>query len=97
MNHGKNWKRLVEKVNSAYGDHIKRCSSDEEKGVLKETMAVGAVVEKKTKAVGVGAQNRVVECGSCGKIYSGPGMSRVIRQIKHHRCIRCGGKLRLAV
>lgn len=33
MNHGKEWQRLADKVNRAYGYNIKRCTSCEEKGV----------------------------------------------------------------
>ena len=86
MNHGRIWKQLAGKVNSAYGYNIKRCSSDAEKGVLKETNAAAP-----------GAPKRIVECEKCGQTYAGPGISRVIRQIKRHRCCRCGSKLRLAV
>jgi len=33
MNHGDKWQRLADKVNKAYGYDIKRCTSQEEKGV----------------------------------------------------------------
>ena len=33
MNHGKEWKRIADEVNKAYGYNIKRTTSSEEKGV----------------------------------------------------------------
>lgn len=95
MNHGKTWKQLAAKVNSAYGYNIKRCSSAEEKGVLKETtVSEKKDAPKKTNVAHIPSSKRVAECVECGYTYTGAGMSRVVRQIKHYRCF-CGGKLRL--
>ena len=84
MNHGKIWKQLAEKVNRAYGYGIKRCSSDEENGVLKET-----------KPVEPSAPKRTVVCVNCGYICTGPGLKGIIRKIKQYRCACCGSKLKI--
>lgn len=72
MNHGKEWLRLADEVNRAYGYNIKRCTSHEEKGIerVKANYVVacpccGAKWEYIRMTKTVQNPNRY-RCGKCG-------------------------------
>ena len=82
MNHGEKWKRYANRVYSAYGIHIKRCSSSDEKGVLEET-----------RPLCVREPAYAVKCAKCGSIIRRTRKSKVIQHPEMFRCGKCYGSL----
>lgn len=82
--HKGKWEELANKVNANYGYGIKRCSTDEEKGVItkKET------VYKKP------VYNYKLICNECGHIYGRQKMCKVIKYPERFRCGYCNGTLK---
>ena len=76
--HGPEWKRLADKINKAYGYNIKRCSSDEEKGV--ETIETAPKIIK-----------HKFRCKKCGQIIERTRESKFTKNYKGYRCTICYG------
>lgn len=83
MNHGENWKRMVQKVHQAYGYNIKRTSSVEEMGIA----SVNPIIERKI--------NHKVICLGCGCLWTRTRTSKLITNTDEYRCGKCNGKLKL--
>lgn len=77
--HKGEWKNLADKVNRAYNYNIKRCSSDNEKGV--------EPIENVSKEI-----KYQFKCKECGKIYNRVKASKFTKNWKNYRCSVCGGE-----
>lgn len=75
------WKRLADRVNTAYGYNIKRCSSEEDKGVEAETEPAK---EPKYRLV----------CEGCNTVFERYRASRLTKNPEKFRCGICGGIIR---
>lgn len=75
MNHGKEWLRLANKVNRAYGYNIKRTTSWEEKGIDKPD-------EIKPKYA--------IACPCCGTTWNYIRMTKAVQFPNLYRCGKCG-------
>lgn len=78
QNHGKEWKRLAQKVSVAYNMDITRCASPDEKSV--HILQDQRKDEAKYK----------FQCQGCGKIHINMRASGFTRQPERYRCGRCG-------
>ena len=78
-NHGKEWQRMADKVNRAYGYNIKRCSSAEEKGVPDIEVMPNAVKHK-------------FVCEGCGQVITRTKESKFTKNYQNYHCGRCKGK-----
>lgn len=76
--HGPEWKRLADKVNRAYGYNIKRCSGDEEKGVVLPEPAPKVIKHK-------------FRCKKCSQILEYTRESKFTKDYKSYRCGICHG------
>ena len=74
MNHGKEWQRLADKVNRAYGYNIKRCTSCEEKGIEKED-------EPEAKYI--------IGCPCCGTKWEYVRMTKAVQNPRRYLCGKC--------
>ena len=81
MKHTGRWKQYADKVNAAYGYHIKRAAAREEHIVPKE-------LEKPPKYK--------VICPNCGMEYERYKMSEFIRHPEKYRCGKCGKSMKSA-
>ena len=80
MNHGHEWQRLADIVNDCYNYHVKRCTSENEKGVS---------LERKNREY-----KYVFECEKCGQKINRAKMSDFVKNTNRYRCGKCGGKFR---
>lgn len=78
--HDINWKRYADMVNKAYGYHVKRVSSAQEKGILYDTRDI-----KHKKA------NYVIKCERCGKKVVRQRASNLIKHPEQYCCGFCNG------
>lgn len=83
MNHGKEWKRLADKVNRHYGYGVTRCSNADEKGVNYRRESVRRAQPDYKYAI---------RCECCGHIYRRSKLTKTIQHPENYRC-KCGGKL----
>ena len=89
MNHGKEWQRLANKVNRAYGYAIKRTSSEEDVGLSAEaTLALERVCKAKAPKA-----TYIIRCTHCGQEYIRHKMSKTIEHPEWYSCGECGHKL----
>lgn len=81
MNHGKLWKTYAERLNSAYGYNIKRCTSADEKGIDEE-------VNRQYKFS--------IRCENCGSTSYYMKESKIVKLVENEthtcQCGRCKGK-----
>lgn len=78
FNHGEKWQKLAEKVNKAYGYDIKRCTSQEEKGV---------------QLCADSDYHYIITCKKCNTTWRYMRNSKVVKACRTNtaRC-SCGGK-----
>lgn len=81
MSHTGKWKRLAERVKSAYGYDIKRTSTSEEKGVPN-------IPVERIRTI----RYRFVCCG-CGAHINRQRMSDLVRHPEYYRCVKCHGRI----
>lgn len=90
LNHGATWNSYASKVNRELGYNIKRCSSDEEKGLSAEMIKKRTNDELVRK---VSSIKYIVVCNSCGNKNFYQKRAKVIDYPQLYRCGRCRGKL----
>lgn len=78
FNHGKEWQRLADKVNKAYGYNIKRCTSYEEKGIERP---------KEPEA------KYIISCPCCGAKWKYTRMTKAVQNPARYRCSGCKEEL----
>lgn len=78
------WQSYADKMNSAYGYNIKRCTSAAEKGLE----SVGRIRNESYKYT--------ITCTCCGGKTYYKRASKVIQHPEWFRCGRCNGKLKVA-
>ncbi len=82
LNHGQKWKSLADRINRAYGSHIRvRADSSQIPGLARE----GEEPQYKYE----------IECAACGVRFYRMRRSRVVDHPEDYRCSRCGGRLRV--
>lgn len=81
-NHGAAWQQQAQRVENAYGLHITRLSSAEEKGVTFDARPTRSHEKR-----------YAIRCEHCGKIYRREKRSKVITNYSRYRCGVCGGHL----
>lgn len=79
MTHKGEWKSAANKVNAAYGYHIKRSTSAEEYGIQLET------VQKQPK--------HLFKCDCCGQEIPRYRESDFTRNYTSYRCAKCNGNI----
>ena len=79
LNHGDEWKKWADVVNSAYGYNIKRTSSAEEKGVRVDSRE--------------NRRHYEVTCKECGAMWIYYRDNKITKNYKSCRCY-CGGRLK---
>lgn len=78
MNHGIKWQNIADLVNDCYGYNIKRCTSENEKGV------------KLTRTEKIYKYQFV--CLGCGQTIKRQKMSEFVKNYHNYRCGKCNGK-----
>lgn len=76
--HGTQWKAYANMVYQRYGIDIKRCGSDDDKGVSRDEV--------------IKAYPYIIQCTSCNNQIGRYRMSDAIRYPQNYRC-KCGGNL----
>ncbi len=79
MNHGERWKYYADRVNAAYGYHIKATNSKEEKGIKDNRMISGKVYQ--------------LRCLRCGTTIYKYRMCKVVKNPSAFVCSKCGGNI----
>lgn len=80
QNHGTRWKQYAARINVRYGYQIKRCDSEEDKGIQK-----GLIKQAKRKYA--------IKCQHCGMVYRYSRKGKAYMHPEEYHCGRCGGKL----
>lgn len=82
LNHGSAWRHYAARVEAAYGLHICRVASAEEKGITVDLRPVRSHEKR-----------YAIRCEHCGQIIRREKKSKVITNYNRYRCGICGGKL----
>lgn len=78
MNHGREWQKLADLVNDCYMYNVKRCTSDEEKGIKH--------IEKEIE------YKYIFKCQGCGQIIKRTKMSKFVKYYDLYSCGICKNK-----